>query len=245
MRFQVVVSGNRVRTTLTETLKCRFEPNRHFVSVNGPAREGRGGVSRPSGVARTRWRSEDPCGEAGLGQGGERAHGMRGAPRSTRHSALVAAETSAACGAFLRQRRTRRRRVPRPAYSAPRKPRARGTCVRDPGARRACVRAPAGKCGTDLCTDSQVRSTAKAMVDNGMQVRRSKTSHASLCAARTLKRRRVRARVTPSQRQEHLRAACSPRREESRPKPAPPRRCVLAGPGLRVGGHRRLLAPFA
>jgi alpha-galactosidase len=26
-----------------------------------------------------------------------------------------------------------------------------------------------GKCGTDLCTDQQIRETAKALVDNGMQ----------------------------------------------------------------------------
>ncbi len=26
-----------------------------------------------------------------------------------------------------------------------------------------------GKCGTDLCTDAQIRSTAKALVDNGMK----------------------------------------------------------------------------
>jgi hypothetical protein len=26
-----------------------------------------------------------------------------------------------------------------------------------------------GKCGTDLCTDQQIRETAKAPVDNGMQ----------------------------------------------------------------------------
>ena len=26
-----------------------------------------------------------------------------------------------------------------------------------------------GKCGTDLCVDRQIRATAKAMVDNGMQ----------------------------------------------------------------------------
>jgi len=28
-----------------------------------------------------------------------------------------------------------------------------------------------GKCGTDLCTDAQIRSTAQAMVDNGMHAK--------------------------------------------------------------------------